>query len=172
MSQAIAGVAPSAKSESTVMTVWPSNGASRLGRFFGRLYEIETGVGFLTVGNLLALATSPIGAAIYLWHAAPGVGTHYRLTNRRVVIEKGLDGKPDRWVDLDRFNRIEIEVLPGQAWYHAGDMIFYLDEVETFRLSGVSRPEAFRAACMKGQQTYVGVRQALQREAQLARARS
>lgn len=151
------------------MTVWPSNGASRLGRFLGRLYQIEAGVGFLTIGNLLALATSPIGAAIYLWHAAPGVGTHYRLTNRRVIIEQGLSGKPDRWVNLDRFNRIEIEVQPGQGWYHAGDMIFFLDDVETFRLSGVSRPEAFRAACMKGRQTYVGVREALQREAQLAR---
>lgn len=154
------------------MTVWPSNGATNLGRFLGKLYEIESGFGFVTVGNLLALATSPVGAAIYLWHAAPGVGTHYRLTNRRIVIEKGLDGKPDRWVDLDRFDRIEIAVEPGQAWYHCGDMIFYLDDVETFRLPGVSRPEAFRAACLKGRQTYVGVREALQREARLARARS
>ncbi|UUO05876.1 PH domain-containing protein [Blastopirellula sp. J2-11] len=172
MSQAIAGVAPSAGSETSVMTVWPSNGASGLGRLLGRLYEIDQGVRFVTVGNLLALATSPIGAAIYLWHAAPGVGTHYRLTNRRVIIEKGLSGKPDRWVDLDRFNRIEIEVRPGQAWYHAGDMIFFLDNIETFRLKGVSRPETFRSACMKAHQTYVGVREALQREVDRARAKT
>ena len=49
--------------------------------------------------------------------------------------------------------------------FSAGDLAFRLGNVETFRLDGVSRPEALRQTCLKSRQAYVGVKQALQREA-------
>jgi hypothetical protein len=36
--------------------------------------------------------------------------------------------------------------------------------VETFRLEGVSRPEAFRSTCMKAHMGYVGVKKAMARK--------
>ena len=80
---------------------------------------------------------------------APFIGQRYTLTNRRVVVYKGLLIQEERSVALDRFDKVEIDVLPGQAWYDAGDLIFRLGNTETFRLAGVSRPEAFRSQIIK-----------------------
>ncbi len=114
----------------------------------------------------------------------PANGASYRLTNRRLVelrnelrFRIGLS-KRGFWIPkidfifeqevksihLDRFDSIEVEVLPGQAWYHAGDLVFRDGGTETFRLSGVSRPETFRATCMKSHMAYVGVKKAKERE--------
>jgi hypothetical protein len=86
----------------------------------------------------------------------------YRLTNRRVIIERGLAAREEQYVDLDRFDAIDVVVLPGQEWYPAGDLIFRRGTVETFRLRGVMRPETFRQTCMKAHQAFVGVRKAVQ----------
>jgi hypothetical protein len=74
------------------------------------------------------------------------------------VFTFGIEG---RSVALDRFDAVEISVRPGQAWYKAGDLIFTLDGLETFRLEGVSRPEPFRSTCVKAQMGFVGVQKAL-----------
>jgi len=61
---------------------------------------------------------------------------------------------PERWVELSRFDAIDVIVRPGQAWYPAGDLIFRKGQVETFRLEGVSRPETFRQTCLKAHHGY------------------
>jgi hypothetical protein len=113
------------------------------------------------LGNILALATAPIGAVLYLLRVAPFLGTRYYVTGRRIVEERGLMGAEQRSVHLDRFDNIEVVVRPGQAWLNAGDLIFRLGATETFRLEAVSRPEAFRQICLKSQRSYVGVKQAM-----------
>jgi hypothetical protein len=66
-------------------------------------------------------------------------------------------------IELDRFDTIEIDCKPGQAWFAAGDLVFKRGDVEVFRLEGVSRPEPFRQTCSKSAMSYVGVKQALDR---------
>ncbi len=161
MKQAIAGVAPPELSEVTVMTVWPSVASTGMGRFLGRLMAIPTGFWIFTVGRFMALLALPIGPMLYFSLRAPFNVRRYRLTNRRVGIMEGMNPRFNRFVDLDRFDRIEIAVAPGQEWYHAGDLVFRRGDVETFRLPGVSRPEAFRQTCLKARMSYVGVRKAL-----------
>jgi hypothetical protein len=90
---------------------------------------------------------------------APGIITRYRLTNRRVVVQKGLTCKDERWVDFDRFDTIDVEVLPGQEWFPAGDLVFRNGPIETFRLAGVSRPETFRHTCLAARRGYLGARE-------------
>lgn len=68
-------------------------------------------------------------------------------------------------IELDRFDTIEIDCKPGQAWFAAGDLVFKQGDVEKFRLEGVSRPESFRQTCLKSHMSYVGVKQALDRAA-------
>ena len=163
MIQPIAGVVASEVKEVTIMIVWPSNAAYGIGRLLGQAYAIQAGFYIFTIGNLIALLSIPIALAIYFYRVAPFVGTRYKLTNRRVIVQSGLSGTDDRWVDLDRFDRIEVVRLPGQAWYDAGDLVFSKAGVETFRLSGVSRPEAFRHVCLKAHQAHIGVKAALAR---------
>jgi hypothetical protein len=153
----ISGVVPPSVREATVMTVWPSVGATGFGRALGRLYRIEDGVGPLSVGRLALLATIPFGLMLYLSMRLPWAIRRYRLTNRRVMIERGINPRVEQYVDLDRFDAIDVAVQPGQEWYAAGDLVFRRGPIETLRLTGVSRPESFRRVCLEARQAYVSV---------------
>ncbi len=171
MKQPIPGEAPSNIREVTVMTVWPSLSATAFGRFWGRLYALEYGPRIfgvpVTLGRLIALASIPFMLAWYFLMRLPRVPLvligfrnpmcwHYRLTNRRVVMENPF-GSELKSVALDRFDSIETVVQPGQAWYKAGDLVFRLGQTETFRIAGVPRPETFRQTCLKANMSFVGV---------------
>lgn len=153
---AISGVVPPAVAEATVMTVWPSVASTALGRTLGRLYRIREGVGPLSIGRLALLATIPVGLGLYLSMRLPWAIRRYRLTNRRVVVERGVNPTIEQFVDLERFDAIDVVVSPGQEWYAAGDLVFRRGSIETLRLPGVSRPESFRQTCLKARQAYVG----------------
>jgi hypothetical protein len=182
MKQAIAGVAPPDLEEVTVMAIWPSISALAGGRAWGRLYGIEAGRGLmpwgLTVGKLIAFASIPLILPAYFLLRLPGGGVpggklwwsnplcrHYRLTNRRLVIEHPLGGPEVRSIALDDFDSVETVVLPGQRWYKSGELVFRKGQIETFRLSGVPRPETFRRTCLEARNGFVGVSKALKREA-------
>ena len=138
------------------MTVWPSVASTALGRSLGRVYRIRDGFGPVSIGRLALLATIPLGLMLYLSMRIPWAIRRYRLTNRRVMIERGINPKVEQYVDLDRFDAIDLVVSPGQEWYAAGDLVFRRGPIETLRLSGVSRPESFRQTCLKTRQAYVG----------------
>ena len=183
MNQAISGVTPPSQREVTNMVVWPSIAATKLGRMLGTMYQWDAGFKLfgipVTLGRLLTLPTIPLALLIYFHLKIPrlpfvvfGVPNNscrrYRLTNRRVIVEQGLlGGEEQRSVSLDRFDTIEV-VDPdqggmfqgGQNWYPAGELVFKLGGVETFRLPGVKRPETFRQTCLKAQIAYVGVQKA------------
>jgi len=167
MKQAIAGVAPPESAEVTVMTVWPSIAAFSSGRFLGRLYSIRwPDVYIFRLGSLLALLSIPYALLLYFCRILPRMGSRYMLTNRRVVIQTAITAIDVAAVELDGFDSIEIDVLPGQAWFDAGDLSFRRDGHEVFRLAGVSWPEPFRQSCLKSHRAYTGVKQARQREMQ------
>jgi len=132
------------------MTVWPSIAAFGLGRWVGRMCDVRLGFGqFFTLGKLLALATIPLTLVLFFWRLAPVVARRYLLTNRRVIVCEGLSGTPGKALDLAEFDTIRVEVLPGQAFLRAGDLVFLADENEIFRLPGVQHPEGFRRACLR-----------------------
>src|SRR3954468_13493510 len=100
MIQPVAGVAPSALREVTVMVVWPSVAATGFGRFWGRLFGIEAGFRLfgvpITLGRLFALAWIRFMVALYFLMRLPrfpgiilGIRNpwcwHYRLSKRRVI---------------------------------------------------------------------------------------
>jgi hypothetical protein len=167
MKQAIAGVAPPDLKEVTIMTVWPTNAVTGLGRWLGTWYESRAGFGkYLTVGKLALLLSIPLALGLFFFLLKPGFNRRYRLTNRRLILERGyrpvLEKGPqpviERFVLLDDFDTIDIVILPGQSWYHSGEMIFRKGALETFRLSGVSRPETFRRTCLEAQRSFSSVK--------------
>lgn len=175
MSQAIAGVVPATEREATIMTVWPSLGATAYGRWWGRRFANKLGISIFgipfTVGRLMALVSIPFVLPLYFHMLIPklpfvvaGIPNascrRYRLTNRRIIVEQPYGGGEQQSVSLDRFDSIETVVLPGQEWYPAGDLVFKNGEIETFRLSGVPHPKAFRSTCFKAHQVFVGVQKA------------
>ena len=159
----IAGVSPAQTKEATVMTVWPSVAKYWLGRQLGQAFAIRwPDIYIFRLGNLIALLSIPIALKLYFFRVLPYVGTRYTLTNRRVVVYRGIVGVEEKSVDLDRFDSVDIVVQPGQAWYDAGDLVFKKGNVETFRLDGVSRPASYRATILKARQAFEGVKKARQ----------
>lgn len=145
------------------MTVWPSVAMYGPGRALGRLYAIRwPDVYIFQLGHLIALLSIPFVLPLYFLKVLPFIGTRYMVTNRRVVVLRGIVGKEEKSVDLDRFDNVEVVAQPGQEWYDAADLVFKLGNVETFRLEGVSRPEAFRHVCLKAQQAHAGVKKVRQ----------
>ena len=157
---------PSQTEESTLTTVWPTIAATRLGRLAGRLAGVRIGLGrFFTLGKLLAVATIPLSLAVFGWQLLPMVARRYRLTDRRILVEKGLTAVPDRWIGWDEFDQIRVEELSGQAWLRAGEVVFLGGDREVFRLSGVSRPEVFRRLLLQTQASLAAVRRVLREQA-------
>lgn len=157
------------------MTVWPSLAARGDGRMLGRIFENSTLQGVLpfnlSLGKLLAFAMAPLVLPLYFYTLLPRVPfvifgwwnsacVRYRLTNRRVIVEQAFGGGEQKSVGLDNFDSIEVEILHGQKWYNAGDLIFKNGQTETFRLAGVARPESFRHTCLKAQSSFSGVAKA------------
>lgn len=162
MSQAITGVSPPTAAETTVMITYPSMGATPFGQTLGRLYSIRAGLGnILTIGNVIAVLSIPQALLLFVLRILPWNCTRYRLTNRRVVVEKGLKAKVDKEVSLSHFDRVETVVQPGQDWYPCGDLVFYNGQIETFRLLGVPHPESFKNTCLKAARGFAGVKKAL-----------
>jgi hypothetical protein len=163
--QPIAGIMPSELSEVTCKVVWPTIGALPAGRLVGRLAAVRLGVGeFFTLGKLLALASIPLSLAVFGWQLMPFVCRRYALTNRRIIIRKGLLPVDEKWIGLEEFDTVEVEVLPGQEWLHAGDIVFKRSGNEVMRLMGVSRPEVFRQVCATSRSAMVSVREVVDRQ--------
>jgi len=164
--RATAMPADSAAIETTLTTRWPTIGATGLGRLVGQLSAVPWGVGrVFTVGTLLAAATIPISLLVFTWQLMPFVCRRYRLTDRRVIIERGYSAAEEAAIELEAFEAIEVEVLPGQAWLRAGDLVFVRGGAEVFRLPGVPRPEPFRQTCLRTKEAVCLVGQIVARQA-------
>ena len=144
--------------ESTLTVRWPTITATKPGRLVGQCAGIGPGFGtVLTLGVLLSVATLPVSLAVYAWQLMPFAARRYRLTNRRIVIQCGLTPVDGPSIAYEDFDAIEVQTLPGQAWLHAGDLVFRSEGKEIFRLSGVSRPEVFRQVCLDAQDARLSV---------------
>jgi hypothetical protein len=160
------GYVPPELDELDAMTIWPTIGAHPLGRLVGRLCAGKIGIGrFFTLGKIWALVTIPLSLAVFCWQLMPYICRRYTLTNRRIIIRRGLQPLDAKWVDLDGFDTIKVEVLPGQEWLHAGELIFKHGEIEVLHLSGVSRPEVFRQVCLSAQNALLSVRKVVEQQA-------
>ena len=160
------GFVPPELDEADAMTVWPTIGAHPLGRLVGRLCASNIGLGgFFTLGKLCSLLTIPLSLAVFCWQLMPYICRRYTLSNRRIIIRRGLQPLDAKWVDLDGFDAIEVKVLPGQQWLHCGELIFKRGETEVLRLSGVSRPEVFRQVCLSAQNALLSVRKVVEQQA-------
>jgi hypothetical protein len=165
MKPPLPGVFPPELGEVTAMTVWPSIGAHPLGRLIGRLSASRAGIGVFTLGNFWALASIPFGLALYFWMRMPYLCHRYTLTNRRIIIRRGLDPRDEKWLELDDFDSCEVETLPGQQWLHSGDLVFHHGEIEVLRLAGVPRPIIFRNVCLTAHAALFSIRKVVQQQA-------
>jgi hypothetical protein len=142
-SQAIFGVA--AGQESQLETVYPSIAASGIGRLIGSVCDsIPLRIGGVKLSYLLfGLPMAPF--ALIGYFVLKATGEKYSVTNRSVLASSALGSRLLRKVSLTDVADVAVEVLPGQSFYHAGDVHLLSAKGEPLlTLAGVGRPERFR----------------------------
>jgi hypothetical protein len=141
--QAIAGV--SAGAESELESVYPSIAATSLGRLIGVICDaIPLRIGGIKLSALLfALPLAPVALLPYAWLKL--LGQRYVVTNRAVRVVSAIGVRLFREIPLGEIDNIAVDVLAGQAFYHAGDLVLLKGNGDPIaRLDGVARPYRLR----------------------------
>ena len=142
------------------MTIWPTIGATAPGRWVGQLSGLRLGWGFFTLGKLLALATIPLSLAVFCWQLMPGVCRRYVLTNRRVLVKRGLKPAEERAVRLDGFDAIDVRFFPAKTGCTPASWSFGATAARFFASPAFLSPKVFRQVCLKARRALLSFREA------------
>jgi hypothetical protein len=145
--QAMTEVASPHLREAIIRDVWPSVAA-------------HPGPAGLARATYRTIVLAPLGwlvlAPIYfakLLAIVPGLSglaTRYRLTNRRLMICKGLKPVPDKEVSLDRIKDVKLVTDANSEFFVAGTLEVLGENGQTLlSLPGVPEPESVRHAILQ-----------------------
>lgn len=137
--------------ERLIKVVWPSIGAFALGRWVGRVWGGSLRFGPV-IGCVVGLVLSPIAALVYLYRVRPRRCRWYVVTDQRILMLEGVVGRVLAEVPWERVERIEVQLLPGQAALRAGNVLVYAGDDGVVHLPGVPLPENFVRVCRRTQQ--------------------
>lgn len=137
--QAVTGLVPPQIGEALIREAWPSvaaaPGAARLG---------ET----LTRTRILAPLAWLLLAPIYFGKILPFIAKRYTLTNKRLMIRRGLKPRPATQIDLADIEDVRLQPGSYSHFYRAGTLEIISKGQVAFRLRGVPEPESFRRAIL------------------------
>ena len=134
--QAITGLVPPATREALVREAWPTvaglnPGLAALARKLMQTYLLAP-LGFLVLLPLFMLKFSPF------------LCRRYTLTNRRIMIQRGLKPAPVHQVALADIDEVRFEPNDVDAFYVSGTLTIVSKGVVVLTLPGVPEPEGFR----------------------------
>ncbi|NQV24500.1 MAG: hypothetical protein HQ518_09035 [Rhodopirellula sp.] len=155
MATAIIGV--HAHDESEIRSKYPSIASTALGRVLGSLYEsVPVRIWGIKLSNLLfVLPTAVIGVLLYVLNKI--FGERYVLTNWSVQRWAVIGQRQFQSVKLTDAVDIEYVQLPGQEYYHAGDLILKNAKGDPLmRICGVKDADIFRQIIEKARDARVG----------------
>jgi len=161
MSTAIVGV--HASTESEIRSKYPSIASTALGRVLGGIYEsIPVRIWGVKLSNLLfVLPTAPIGVLLYV--VTKLFGERYVLTNRSIQRWAVVGLKQFQSVKLTDITEIEYAQLPGQEYFHAGDLILRNTKGDKLMtISGIKDAEVFRQIIEKARDARIGAELSLE----------
>jgi hypothetical protein len=144
--QAVTGLTPPQLDEAKIRDAWPSVAAyprlAALGRFLMRRTIILAPLAWL----ILALP--------YFLKVVPGLARRYTLTNRRLMLQRGMRPQPAEQVPLDQIEAIHVREDANSAFFRAATLEIVSGGQVIMRLPGVPNPEAFRHAILNACQAW------------------
>jgi hypothetical protein len=145
--QAVTGVVPPQLAEATIRTAWPSvvSANAPLARF-GRTL-IKTRV-FAPLAWLLL-------APLYFKKILPFLARRYTLTNRRLMIQRGLKPRPRDQVALADIDEVRLVEGSYNPFYRAGTLEVVGGGQVKLTLTGVPDPESFRQSVLNALMAWV-----------------
>jgi len=144
--QAITGVVPPQLDEAVIRVVWPS---------------VATVPAIAGLGRSLirSIVLAPLGwlllAPFYFRKILPGLARRYTLTNRRLMIQKGLRRKPIEEVALIDIDDVRIQEDSNSPFFRAATLEIVAKDRVVMTLPGVPGPESFRHAIRNALKAWV-----------------
>ena len=144
--QAVTGLVPPQVAEAMIREVFPSVAASPAIAGLGRA---------LMKSMILAPLAWPLLALLYFKKILPFLAIRYTLTNRRLMIRRGLQARPSHEVALSEIDDVRVERDANSEFYRAGNLVILADGKPIMTLVGVPEPESFRHAIINGYKAWV-----------------
>ncbi|MFL5245851.1 MAG: PH domain-containing protein [Gemmataceae bacterium] len=135
--QAVTGVVPPQTAEAIIREVWPS---------------VTTSSGIATLGEKLirSIILAPLGwmlmLPIYFFKVLPFVARRYTLTNRRIMVRRGLRPAPTHEVALADIDEVRLDRASANRFFRSATLEILSKGQVALTLPGVPDPESFRAA--------------------------
>ena len=134
--QAITGLVPPQTREALVREAWPT------------VAGISPGLALLAKKLMQTYLLAPLGFLIllplFVLKFAPFLCQRYSLTNRRLMIQRGLKPAPTHQVALSDIDEVRFEPNDVDAFYVSGTLTILTKGQVTLTLPGVPEPEGFR----------------------------
>jgi hypothetical protein len=133
--QAIAGLTPPQQAEGMVREVWPSVAA-------------HPGPAALGQKLISSVALAPLGwlllAPFYFLKVMPYLSTRYTLTNRRLMLRRGLKPQPVQEVALADIDDVRITADSHSVFYKSATLEVLSKDRVVLTLPGVPESDSFR----------------------------
>jgi hypothetical protein len=144
--QIFAGLTPPQVEEALIRQVWPSVAAS-------------PGLASLGSAFMNSRILAPLGwlllAPLYFIKVLPGLGRRYAVTNRRVMVQRGVSRKPAQQVALADIDEVRIVTNSNSKFYRTGTLEIISKGAVVLTLPGVPNPESFRHAILNASKAWV-----------------
>ncbi len=144
--QAIAGLTPPQQAEGMVREVWPSVTAHPTPAMLGQ--KLISSVALAPLGWLLL-------APFYFLKIMPYLSTRYTLTNRRLMIRRGLKPQPVQEVALADIDDVRITTDSHNVFYKSGTLEIVSKDRVVLTLLGVPESDSFRHTILNTVAAYV-----------------
>jgi hypothetical protein len=145
--QAVTGVVPPLLAEGRIREAWPS------------LLGVAPGPAALAKKLVQSWALTPLGllmlAPLFALKFAPFVCTRYTLTNRRLMIRKGLKPVAVSEVPLEQIDEVRLDPAKIDPFFVSGTLEIISKGQVVLTLPGVPEPEGFRHAIINAVKAWV-----------------
>lgn len=143
----VTGVTPPQLKEATIRVAWPSVAAMPAVAGLGRML-------------ILSIALAPLGwflmLPFYFRKILPFVGTRYALTNRRLMIQRGLRAKTaSHEIALSDIDDVVLHKDANSHFFRSGNLDIVSKGQVRLKLAGVPEPEAFKHAILNACMAWV-----------------
>jgi hypothetical protein len=145
--QAVTGVMPPQLGEALIREAWPTVVDSS-----AALSAVAKG---LIRSVILAPAAWLLLAPLFIKKFLPFVAKRYTLTNRRVMIQRGLKPQPAHYVALADIDDVRLDAHGVDPFYLSGNLEIISKGQVALKLTGVPEPEGFRHAILDSVKAWV-----------------
>lgn len=147
--QVVTGVVAPQTDEAVIREVWPSVAAfpavAGLGRTLTQLAaRLANTIILLPLAVLIALPAWLLMAPFYFLKVLPFLATRYAVTNRRVLIWRGLNPSAGKAVALSAIDEVRVQRDANSEFFRAGTLEIISGGQVALSLPGVPEPDSFR----------------------------